>query len=94
MAKLVDLTDEEASFVGDLLDWWAEGYAEAKDLTIGDQNLTVEGLLDLCSGLDEQVDMCKSIRSKLQNPKRCNHHWSYGEPIYCLSCGQALEEAS
>lgn len=66
MAHQIDLTANEEVFLLDLLDWWAEGHAEALELTIEDGTLTLDQLLLATAGLDEQVRMCATIRGKLR----------------------------
>lgn len=66
MAVTVDLSDNEATFVMDLLEWWEGGFKEAKELTTKD--ITIDGfdqLLDLMSGYDDQERMVASLKDKL-----------------------------
>lgn len=66
MAVQIDLTEKEAQFVSDLIDWWLEGYAEAKAMTTQDKSIEdVDTLLDLMSGLDDGVQMCHILKGKL-----------------------------
>lgn len=65
MAKVVDLTENEVKLITDLLGWWKEGYAEAKDMTIGDESLEIEELLVLSAGYDEDEATIASLMEKL-----------------------------
>ena len=65
MAVLADLTDDEAQFLSDLLDWWSEGYKEAKDMTTDDRSLELDDLMNLTASLDQQAVMCHTIKDKL-----------------------------
>lgn len=66
MAVTLELSSEEAKFVGDLLDWWEAGIDEAVELTTNDRTINdVEQLTDLVSGLTGQRSACSSIREKL-----------------------------
>lgn len=66
MAVTLELTDEEAKFMGDLIDWWEQGIEEAVDLTITDKTIEDwDQLTDLVSGLTGQRTACLSIKEKL-----------------------------
>jgi hypothetical protein len=65
MARQVDLTDEEAQFLRTLLDWWHEGFKDAKDATIQDHNLDMDDLLILTDSLAEDEKTVQTIMEKL-----------------------------
>lgn len=68
MAIDVQLTEPEATFLQDLLDWWKAGYDEAKELTTQDRGLEMEQLLDLMGGYSDQETMCQTLKEKFRVP--------------------------
>lgn len=65
MAKTIDVTDEEAQFLTDLLDWWREGYKDAQEMTTQDRSLDMDQVLSLMGNYSHQVGMCDSLTDKL-----------------------------
>lgn len=64
MTVKIELTNQEASFLRDIIEWWAEGYVDAEGMTL-EQAQSIDELLDLTSGYSEQTTMCKSILDKI-----------------------------
>lgn len=67
VAKIVELTDQEAELVGNVLQWWLDGLPDAKEATIDDGRTldTMDKMLDACSGLSEQEDILTRVKEKL-----------------------------
>ncbi len=68
MAQLV-LSEEESTFLYDVLEWWKEGYADAKDATIADIRSIVDfdQLLELCADYDAQTSMILNMQWRLKH---------------------------
>jgi hypothetical protein len=64
----VNLTDGEATFLSDLLDWWKSGYDDAKELTTQDRGLEMDQLLDLMGSYSDQETMCLTLKEKFRVP--------------------------
>jgi hypothetical protein len=59
---------EEADLLLDILDNWEEGCKEAKKETTTDRTVeSVEELVDLSTGYDDQLALVKSIREKVKH---------------------------
>jgi hypothetical protein len=65
MARTLEVTEKEREFLTDLLDWWEEGFEEAKKLTTEDRSLELDDLMKLASSLDDQKAMIKDLKYKL-----------------------------
>lgn len=69
MTIKVELTNQEAELLRDIIEWWAEGYIDSEEITIESAD-SIDEMLDLTSAYNEQLAMCKSILSKV--PRRTN----------------------
>jgi len=70
MTIRIELTKQEAELLRDVIEWWAEGYAESEGLTI-EMASSIEEMLDITSGYSEQLTVCKDLLTKL--PRRESH---------------------
>lgn len=62
----VNLSEEEAEYLQDILDVWVDGYGDAFQQTIVDPTFDQpEELLEAVAGLHEQVELAVLIRGKL-----------------------------
>jgi len=66
--SLILISDEEAELVGMILDWWIEGYDDAKQQTIEDRTIeTPEELLGLMATYDVDKKVAEQLQSRLQS---------------------------
>jgi hypothetical protein len=66
MARTIELTDEEEAVLGDMCDFWAEGFADAEQMTIGDRSISSpEELLEVTNGLRIDKAAVDSLRQKV-----------------------------
>lgn len=60
------LTDDQAGYLKDVLDFWVDGYGESFQTTMADPTFDEpEQLLEAMSGLNEQVAYAVEIREML-----------------------------
>jgi hypothetical protein len=60
------LSEQEATLLKDLLDWWIEGFEEATTAVEADRTLeTPEQLVEAVQGMHEQFDRAVTVRSRL-----------------------------
>jgi hypothetical protein len=66
MVRPVFLTDDEKDLVIDVIELHEEGLMSAKDETTVDQSIpSVESLVDLTGGIEDELDSLERIRGKL-----------------------------
>lgn len=64
--KTIHLTDEQAAYLQDVLDFWVDGYGDSYQATLSDPTFDdPEQLLEAVSGLNEQVQLAVEIRELL-----------------------------
>lgn len=70
MSYTLELSDEEATVLGDMLDFWSEGFDEAMEMTIGDRSIdNVDDLLNATHGLKVDREAVASLQAKLVTAK-------------------------
>lgn len=68
--RTIELTDDECGYLHDILTMWIDGYEDANQRQLTDEAVPdFETLLQLSSGLSEQEDLARKIRSKLESVK-------------------------
>lgn len=66
MAVRLDLTDEEASFVAEVLQAWEDGLEDAKECTTEDVTMpSVDKLLEIVGDYDQQQRHIDNVLGKL-----------------------------
>jgi hypothetical protein len=64
--RWLQLTEDEAEHLRDVLDTYTEGFEDAREAIIQDRTISdVETALDLVSGIDEDFDRTVRIRERL-----------------------------
>jgi hypothetical protein len=64
----LEVTNEEALLLRDIIDLWCEGLPMAKELTTTDPTIeSAEQLLDLMAGYDSQIATLNSVRKRLNH---------------------------